>query len=132
MLVCRVGSRACALPVANVLETMRPLPVEPFADMPRFVRGLAIVRGEALPVVDGRALFACEPDAGAARFVRLAYGGRRAVLVVDVVLGVEWIDESALAHMPPLLGPHNGELAERVGAVDGALMVLLDAARVLP
>ena len=41
-----------ALPLEHVVETMRPLPVEPLGDAPRFILGLSIVRGEPIPVVD--------------------------------------------------------------------------------
>jgi purine-binding chemotaxis protein CheW len=39
-LVCRVATRICALPVGVVIETLRPLPLEPIAGAPAFVTGL--------------------------------------------------------------------------------------------
>ena len=43
-LICRVGDLLCAVPLALVGETMRPLPVEPLAGVPSYVRGVAIIR----------------------------------------------------------------------------------------
>jgi hypothetical protein len=50
-LISRVQSRLCALALESVLETMRPLPIEPLAGVPEFVRGLPVIRGTPLPVI---------------------------------------------------------------------------------
>ena len=57
VLVVMVGARACAIPLDHVAETMRPLPIEPVAGTPGFVRGVSVIRGAPTPVVDqiGRA-----------------------------------------------------------------------------
>jgi purine-binding chemotaxis protein CheW len=65
-LLCRVRERLCALPLAHVVETMRPLPIEPLGGMPGFVQGIAIIRGAPVPVVDAGALLG---SAGAARIL---------------------------------------------------------------
>src|SRR5688572_15607941 len=59
-LICRVSTRVCALPLDAVVETMRPLVVEPVAGAPGFVSGLSIVRGEPIPVVDAARLLGTE------------------------------------------------------------------------
>ena len=46
----------CALPLVHVLEVMRPLPLEKVEPAPAFLLGLAVIRGEPLPVVDVAAL----------------------------------------------------------------------------
>ena len=51
-LVFRAGSMLCALRLADVIETMRPLGTRPLAGTPAFVRGVSIVRGVPTPVVD--------------------------------------------------------------------------------
>jgi purine-binding chemotaxis protein CheW len=67
-LLTRVGARLCAVPLAHAVETMRLLPVSPLADAPPFVRGLAIIRGQAVPVVDLGALLG-EPAVAVTRLV---------------------------------------------------------------
>jgi purine-binding chemotaxis protein CheW len=42
-LVVRVCARLCVVPLAHVVETMRPLPVERIAGTPSFVRGVSII-----------------------------------------------------------------------------------------
>ncbi len=61
-LLCRIAGRLCAVPLESVLETMRPGATEPLAEAPRFVLGLAIIRGEPMPVVDmGRLISEAQP-----------------------------------------------------------------------
>src|SRR5262245_22426163 len=48
----RARSWTCALRIEDAIEIMRPLPIQPLAGVPDFVRGLAIVRGKVLPVLD--------------------------------------------------------------------------------
>src|SRR6185295_4576205 len=55
-LVVTVQSLACALPIARVIETMRPLPVRRIERAPDIVLGAAIIRGIPTPVVDASRL----------------------------------------------------------------------------
>ena len=72
-LVVRVCTRLCAVPLAHVVETMRPLPVERIAGMPSFVRGVSIIRGVPTPVVDLGVVLGT-PGEAAERFVTLRLG----------------------------------------------------------
>src|SRR4051812_28054387 len=93
LLVCRVGSRLCGLPLAQVVETMRPLPIEPLAHLPSFVDGLSLIRGRPVPVLDARRLMGVDGEPGVrTRFVTLELAEGSAVLAVDAVLGVRSVD----------------------------------------
>lgn len=139
VLLVRAGARVCALPIADVAETMRPLPTAPLAGTPPYVTGAAIVRGIASPVVDLEALLAGSAGSDVpgdracadARYVRLRCGSRSALLAVEAVLGV-----SRLAiregDAPPLLSAAAGGVVESLGALDGALLLVLRASRLVP
>ncbi len=132
MLLFRAGSHACALPVTRVVETMRPLPVRPLTGVPPFVAGVAVIRGQPVPVVDAAALFepAAHPPPG--RFVVLAIGDRKVALAVDEVRGVRRMDSAVLRRVPPLLARARPNAAEALGTLDGDLLVVLGCARLLP
>jgi purine-binding chemotaxis protein CheW len=137
-LLCRIGSRIGALAIKDVRETMRPLPIEPLAGTPPFVLGVAIVRGSAAPAIDaGRLLdpsalpYAAMTSPSAARFVSLKLGDRTAVLAVDAVLDVRSLEAGILAEIPPLL-QRGGELVSVIGALDTNLLVVLEAAHLVP
>jgi purine-binding chemotaxis protein CheW len=134
VLVCRVGSWLCALPIAQVEETMRPLPIEPLAVAPAFVLGLSIIRGHPTPVVDTAALLGARDRAPPARLVvlRLEGGRRRVALTVGAVLGVRTIPAAALDQLPPLLGDASREVVAAIGALDDAFLIALHAGRLVP
>ncbi len=124
----RVGSRVCALRVEAVEETMRPLPVQAIPGTPPFLKGVSIVRGAPVPVVDLALLVGAADAQGAGRFVSLRVGERRVALAVDAVLGVQVLDASRLREAAPLLGSALREVVQAVGAFDRELLLVLDAA----
>lgn len=130
-LVFRVGPRRCALPVAHVVETMRPLPVAGVAGVPPAVLGVAVIRGAPAPVVDLAQVMAVT-DAGApGRFVLVRVGGRRAALAVTEVLGVYALDAAVFEALSPLLRDEAGAVSA-IGVHDREILSMLDGARVVP
>jgi purine-binding chemotaxis protein CheW len=132
-LVVGVGSRVCFVPLGHVIETMRPLPVESAAGLPPFVKGLSIVRGAPVPVVDLAMALGADGDGQrpSSRFVLLRLGERRVALLVDTVVGVREFDAASTEEMPPLLRGSGAEVASRLGALDAKLMLVLEASRIL-
>jgi purine-binding chemotaxis protein CheW len=131
--VCRVGARLCALPLAQVVETMRPLATSPVAGAPGFVSGVAIIRGAPVPVIDAGALLgggAGRADAG--RLVTVRVGSRHVALAVDAVLGVRELPDASLAELPSLLSDARAGGVESLGALDDGLLLFLDGARLVP
>lgn len=134
MLVTRVGGVACAIPIAHVVETMRPLPIEPIGSANdgalAAVDGVAMIRGAPVPVVDARKLIGV-PGEAATRFVIVRIAERRVALVVDAVLDVRRVAADALPGLPPLLRTAPREVVSAIGALDAELLIVLDSARVL-
>jgi purine-binding chemotaxis protein CheW len=131
-LICRVETRFCAIAVEQVSEIMRPLPIEPLAAMPRFVRGVAVVRGAPIPVVDAAMLLGAVSFHEPGRFVALRAFRHLVVLAVDDVLGLRDISAASIQDLPPLLREGSGDIASTIGTLDAALLVVLQAARVFP
>ena len=131
-LICRVEARLCALRADHVVEIMRPLPIEPIAAMPPFVRGLAVVRGVPIPVVDAAMLLGAAAWADPGRFVTVRAGDRWIALAVDEVLGVRDLSAASTQRLPPLLREGNAEMVAAIGALDAAFLVVLHAAHILP
>lgn len=132
-LICRVGPCLCAVPARLARETMRPLPVTAWPEAPPFVRGLAIIRGAPVPVLDTATLLnaaTTTTDAGAARLVTVMAGTQRVALAVDSVLGVRSLAAEAMQALPPLLG--DAAVSARIGVLDARLLMVLEASRLLP
>jgi purine-binding chemotaxis protein CheW len=133
-LLCEVGEQLHALPLAQVIETMRPLPIRPIEGAPPFVLGLSVVRGEAMPVVDAAALLgsAAPQPTTATRFVSLRVGERRAVLAVGQVRGIRSLPADAFRSLPPMLGSLDHRSVKALAMLDDALVLVLETARLVP
>jgi purine-binding chemotaxis protein CheW len=134
LLICRVAAKVCGFPLEHVLETMRPLPIEPLAEQPPFVSGLSIIRSQPTPVVDaGQLLGGALTEGQASRFVLLELGARSVALAVDAVVGVRELDRDVLRDLPGILrhGESGGHLAA-LGELDSELLVVLEHARLVP
>jgi purine-binding chemotaxis protein CheW len=130
-LILRVGSRLCAVPLAQVVETMRLLPIKSIAGVPGYVRGLSIIRGEPVPVIDAALLLGNE-TAPAARLVTIRTGARIVALAVDAVEGVIEIGAAKRSELPPLMRQAAADTIAEVGMLDAELLLLLRTARILP
>ncbi|HEY8551618.1 MAG TPA: chemotaxis protein CheW [Vicinamibacterales bacterium] len=128
-LVVRVGAQLCALPLQHVAETFRPQPARPVAGAPPFVSGVALIRGQAVPVVAAGDLLGV-PSSPPTRFVSLRVDDRLVALAVDRVVGVRSLPD--LARLPPLLTGAAREAVSAVATLDSELLVVLDAARLVP
>jgi purine-binding chemotaxis protein CheW len=134
MLMTQVGELACAVPIEHVVETMRPLPVEPIGrdgDTLGLVDGLAMIRGVPVPVVDARKLLGVT-GGPATRFVVVRTGQRQIALAVDAVIDVRPLAPELLSQLPPLLAGAHREVVSAIVARDQGLCAVLDATRVLP
>jgi purine-binding chemotaxis protein CheW len=131
VLMCRCATRRCALWLEHVAETMRPLPVEPLAGAPPFVRGVAVVRGDPVPVVDAASLLGAG-ESRPTRFVVVIAGDRRVALAVDDVLGVQAIASTSLQDLAPLFGDASAQVVSAMGAMGTELVVVLRSARLVP
>jgi hypothetical protein len=123
-LVCRVETGLCAIPVEHVREIMRPLPIAPLAEMPRFVRGVAVVRGVPIPVIDAATLLGAISFRHPGRFVALRSNARSAAPAVESVLGVRDLSTASI-HALPLRTIVKGRLGIRFD--DGKLGFLAEA-----
>lgn len=127
------GARVCAIPLHHVAETMRPLPIEPVAEMPSFVRGVSLIRGAPVPVIDLKALLESgDISATYGRFVTLKIAERRAAIGVDTVVGLRTLDSERLGDLPPILRAVGSDIIEAIGTRDAQLLIVLSAARLVP
>ena len=130
-LVVRAGERLCGLPLPQIVEVFRPLPLVSAGKAPAFVLGLARVRGQSLPVVDLRLLLGDLPSRASQRYVSLRIAGRGMALAVDGVLGLRVIDGRALEALPPLLEP-GCPAVDALAVLDKSLFWFLRMAALLP
>jgi purine-binding chemotaxis protein CheW len=130
-LLCRAASWHLAIPIEHVIETMRALPLAPVAGTPRFMLGIAVIRGDPLPVVDAARLFGAELSR-ARRWVAMRAAERRIALAVDDVVGVRAVTRERCRELPPVLRHADSAVIAALGALDDELLVVLASARIVP
>ncbi len=131
-LICRSDPRLCALPLGNIVETMRSLPIKPMPDMPPFLLGVAIIRGDVVPVVDVASLLGATMHSHRSRFVTLKIGERSVAFAVDDVIGVRKLDNEIKANIPPLLDTADAGMIEAMTTLDAELLLVLQGAHLIP
>lgn len=119
------------MPLEHVVEIMRTLPIEALAGAPCFVRGISVIRGLPVPVVDIGLLFN-QSATRSERLVAVAIGGRTVALLVESVLGVRSMAPTTLDDIPPLLRDAAGEAVAAIGTLDAELLLFMHAARIVP
>jgi purine-binding chemotaxis protein CheW len=130
-LIVRVGALQCALPLSSVVETMRPLPLQPLANTPDFVSGASIVRGQAVPVVDLARLLGV-PARAPARIVLIRAHEHDVALAVDEVIGLKTLTTEMLSAVPSLLSTAASHAIEALGTLDMHLLLVLRTAHLVP
>jgi purine-binding chemotaxis protein CheW len=130
-LLCRAGAVLCALPIDHVIEIMRLLPVEQIAVAPKYVRGLSVIRGGPVPVVD-LGLIIGDQVGHPTRLIAVKTATRTIALAVEAVIGITAFAADAFAQLPPLLRDAATDTVTAIGALDTELIVFLRAAHLLP
>jgi purine-binding chemotaxis protein CheW len=131
VLLVRVPTGICAVPLTEVIETMRPLPVSPLSRMSDFVCGVSLIRGTPTPVVDLGLIFDANLKSAPGRFVTVRSGGRTVAVSVQSVIGTVELD-GKFASISPLLKSARAEVIEAVGSIDAELVVVLQMTRLIP
>jgi purine-binding chemotaxis protein CheW len=147
-LVFRAGTLLCALPLGEVIETMRPLETRPLAGTAAFVRGISVLRGVPTPVIDVARLLtgaASEsgPNAESGAGGRLGGTGRieryvavgtehgPVALATGTVLGIRDTEAGPAEAHPALLGGSH-RLVAGVGTFGAEPLLLLQSMRAVP
>ena len=132
-LLCRLGTSWCALNLQGLGEVMRPQPVDPVAGMPDYVDGLAVIRGNPLPVVNlPRLLCGSTSETGTEeRFVTAESDGRQLALRVDEVAGIVPLQSEIWSGLPSLLDSLQAQHLAALGSHQGHLLMLLRRANLL-
>jgi purine-binding chemotaxis protein CheW len=132
-LIVELDGSLCAIPLRSVIETMRPLRVEPISGAPSFVKGVAVVRGIPTPVIDLHMLLGSHVGSYAERFVTVRAGERQVALAVRTVVGVRNLKEAlATQQLPPLLHGTPSDAIETIGTLDEEFLVVLRRAWKVP
>lgn len=130
-LLCRAAAHLYAIPLEHVIESMRALPIEAISEAPRYVRGLSVIRGSPVPVVDPGLLLGDQPT-HARRLVTIRSGHRTIALAAEAVLGIRSIAPETFNQLPPLLRDAAAQTIAAIGTLDAELLFFLNETRIVP
>lgn len=119
--------------IQHVHEIIRMQEVTRIPRAPGFVEGVINLRGQVIPVIDLRRRFGLEQaqQNGARRIVVVEMNGNRVGVVVDAVLEVMRIPESAVVPPEEILAASHVAFLRGVAKQGDDLILLLDLQRVL-
>lgn len=130
-LVFCAGPLYCALPLGEVIETMRPLATRPLAGTPPYVRGLTILRGAPAPVIDMTRLLT-GVDGVLDRYVAVRAGRGPIACATGPVLGVREIRVEPPEGPAALFTGVSKALIAAVGTIGTEPLLLLHSIAAVP
>lgn len=131
-----LGEEEYGIPIAKIQEIDRLSRITQTPKAPRFVEGVTNLRGEVIPVLSTRALFALEAKApdDRTRIIIVDLGGAKTGLVVDSVKEVLSISSRNIAPPPASISSGaDAKFISGIGKVESGkrMIVLLDVERVM-
>ncbi|MCL6499651.1 MAG: chemotaxis protein CheW [Firmicutes bacterium] len=133
LVVVRLDRERYGVPIEHVHEIIRMQEVTRIPRAPSFVEGVINLRGQVIPVIDLRRRFglAAGERNGASRIVVVEMNGSRVGMVVDAVLEVMRLPDSAVVPPEELLAASEVAFLQGVAKQGDDLILLLDLQRVL-
>lgn len=98
-----VGTIGFAIAITEIREVISPTEIRKIPKAPAFIEGVLSLRGEIIPVVDLRRLFAVEPQSADYRIVLRAVKGVTVGYMVDQVSNVVQIEKKSILPRPPVI-----------------------------
>jgi len=131
VVVFKVADQAYAVDIYRVSEIIRPRDVTPVPRSPAHIRGLANLRGKAVPILDLGLALGLSPvfDTYETRVVVVVDGDERIGLLVDSVSEVMRLYEDSIEPTPAALESAHHVLG--IARADGQLITLLDLDKAL-
>jgi chemotaxis signal transduction protein len=131
-----LGEEEFGIPIAKIQEIDRLSKITQTPKAPKFVEGVTNLRGEVIPVLSTRMLFALETKASDdhTRVIIVDLGGAKTGLVVDSVKQVLSISRRNIAPPPASISSGaDGQFISGLGKVEDGkrMIVLLDVEKVL-
>ncbi|MET7418767.1 chemotaxis protein CheW [Dactylosporangium sp. NPDC005555] len=123
-LVFGVGDLLCALALRDVVETIRPLPVQPLAGSADVLLGVSVIRGLPVPVVDTARLLGARVERPY-RFVTTRTGRGPLAYATGPVVGVLPVEPDDSRPPPPMLASAATRLVAAVGVLDSRPLLFL-------
>lgn len=139
-LTVKIGNKYASINIQDINETLRPLTLEAFANLPSFILGLSTIRGIQTPVMSLKKFLEgthqennnSSNEVKKLIWVTLKVNGLQVAIEVDSISGIFEIPTDALQNMPPLLAHAHSDSIALCGMLDNNLLLILQSTRLIP
>lgn len=134
MIVFKLGEEDYAIPITDVQEIIMTQEATRIPKSPRFVEGVINLRGNIIPILDGKKKFGLAANENEKlqdkRIMILELDNKNFGLVVDEVSEVVHLKNTDI-EPPPVDSESETEFLWGVGKYQGKLLILLDSSKIL-
>ncbi|MCF8009843.1 MAG: chemotaxis protein CheW [Clostridiales bacterium] len=123
-----------AIPIASVLEIIRPENINSIPGTPVFLEGIIEIRGEIMPVMDLRKRFelSSTPYNNSTRIIMVDTGENPVGMVVDAVVEVMKIPPDSKRPAPHVISSNiKNNYINSIALVEGKMIILLEVLNIL-
>jgi len=130
----KLADTCFGVPIEQVLRIERYRPATRVPNAPPFLEGVTNVHGDIIPVLDLQKRLKVGPGVSnheRARIIIVEAAGQKVGMIVDDVTGIERFALAEIEPPPPMIADINGVFLAGIVHREGAMLILLDLARVL-
>ncbi len=134
LVVFKIGKEEFGVPINQVREIVRWVPVTPVPRVPDFIEGVVNLRGQILAVIDlaKRLTLGSNPRSDRTRIIVVEVEGNTVGMIVDEVTEVLRIASENIDQTPELITTEvQQKYLKGVGKLGERLLILIDLAQVL-
>lgn len=129
----KLGDEEYGIDILQVKTIERMIPITRVPKAPSFVEGVINLRGEIVPVIDLKRRFDL-PESQTTdntRIIIVTVDDLTVGMIVDSATEVVHLSQDAIEPAPTITGGIDSNYLDGVGKIDGRLLILLNAAKVL-
>ena len=122
----KVGDEEYALEISNIESVVEMLPITKVPDAPYGVEGVINLRGEVMPVIDGRKKLGSDAnETDKAKVIIINLDGKKYGFIVDEVREVLDVNESEIEDVKEIMTNVNSKYVDKIIKKGERLIVLL-------
>ena len=122
----KVGDEEYALEISNIESVVEMLPITKVPDAPYGVEGVINLRGEVMPVIDGRKKLGSDVnETDKAKIIIINLDGKKYGFIVDEVREVLDVNESEIEDVKEIMTNVNSKYVDKIIKKGEKLIVLL-------
>ena len=133
LVIFKIGKEEFGVPISEVREIVRLIPITPVPRAPDFVEGVVNLRGQILAIIDlaKRLKLTPSPRSDKSRIIVVELEGNIIGMIVDEVVEVLRLSSENIDKAPELITTEiHEEYLKGVGKLGERLLILIDLARV--